>query len=552
MAVTLAPITAAPYVAAPYAAPYPADEARGIRLSGDTLKWNTASSAKSYDIYLSTDTGIVEGADVNTENVWKENTEDTSYVTGELEAGTTYYWRIDAVDGSNKKTKGDVLSFSATKSAIVTRLNGGKPLIDFSFPGVAKGSSGYNINGPSLIRIPDWVPTEEKADPSAVYYLYFAHHGGQHIRMAWAEKITGPYTMYKPGEGVSDKSATKPFTSTHIASPDVHIDNETQPIHMYNHGSGGSVVLISKWGLDFKLPAKPESRAFYTPPNRVYKDLEPMDDVLAADYMRVFEYKKDLYTITNFGRTYKSRNSDDPWNADLNGDGEKDIKNKQPLWLRGITLIEENKNKTWRHNAVRVRGDTLDVWFSTRGEKPERIRHTKIDLSVEGGHLNWAFTTPTDVLEPEVLWEGGDLPLTVSKNSSAKEVRQLRDPCYFKDIDGKEYLLYSGRGEEGIGIAIFNEHLASNDTSVQKTPTPVFSSLKLISRNGSWELSTYITQPFSVSLYDVKGEKVFQKGNLTEQRFTIPSNELQPGVYFLRYQSRAGVITKKIMLHSSN
>jgi hypothetical protein len=31
-------------------------------------------------------------------------------------------------------------------------------------------------------------------------------------------------------------------------------------------------------------------------------------------------------------------------------------------------------------------------------------------------------------------------------------VNQLRDPCYFRDADGKEYLLYSVAGEHGIAI----------------------------------------------------------------------------------------------------
>src|SRR5207253_325786 len=36
---------------------------------------------------------------------------------------------------------------------------------------------GDNINGPSLIRVPDWI---EK--PLGRYYLYFAHHDGDYIR----------------------------------------------------------------------------------------------------------------------------------------------------------------------------------------------------------------------------------------------------------------------------------------------------------------------------------------------------------------------------------
>lgn len=41
-------------------------------------------------------------------------------------------------------------------------------------------SAGTNINGPSLIRVPDWVD-----DPLGRYYLYFADHKGSDIRLAW-------------------------------------------------------------------------------------------------------------------------------------------------------------------------------------------------------------------------------------------------------------------------------------------------------------------------------------------------------------------------------
>ncbi|MEE9374673.1 MAG: hypothetical protein V3V00_16580, partial [Saprospiraceae bacterium] len=50
---------------------------------------------------------------------------------------------------------------------------------------------GYNnINGPSLIRVPDWI---EK--PMGKYYLYFAHHKGKFLRLAVADNVAGPWQM---------------------------------------------------------------------------------------------------------------------------------------------------------------------------------------------------------------------------------------------------------------------------------------------------------------------------------------------------------------------
>lgn len=56
-------------------------------------------------------------------------------------------------------------------------------------------SFGYvNINGPSLIRVPEWVQ-----NPLGQFYLYFAHHKGESIRMAYADTLAGPWTLYRPG-----------------------------------------------------------------------------------------------------------------------------------------------------------------------------------------------------------------------------------------------------------------------------------------------------------------------------------------------------------------
>jgi hypothetical protein len=40
---------------------------------------------------------------------------------------------------------------------------------------------GDNSNGPSVIKVPDWVPNKLGA-----FYMYFAHHRGMYIRLAYA------------------------------------------------------------------------------------------------------------------------------------------------------------------------------------------------------------------------------------------------------------------------------------------------------------------------------------------------------------------------------
>ena len=74
---------------------------------------------------------------------------------------------------------------------------------------------GTNINGPSLVRVPDWLP-----EPLGAYYLYFAHHKGKYIRMAYADDLEGPWTTYGPGVlDLQDSFFANSLQSHHVASP---------------------------------------------------------------------------------------------------------------------------------------------------------------------------------------------------------------------------------------------------------------------------------------------------------------------------------------------
>src|SRR4051794_39175875 len=123
-------------------------------------------------------------------------------------------------------------------------------------------SIGVNIQGPSLIHVPDWIDGRLGA-----YYLYFADHKGSYIRLAYADRLTGPWRVHPPGSLHLAQSGflTAPpavsaaelarfeaqyrargmaishdvlaeITAPHIASPDVHIDAERRRIMMYFHG----------------------------------------------------------------------------------------------------------------------------------------------------------------------------------------------------------------------------------------------------------------------------------------------------------------------------
>ena len=91
------------------------------------------------------------------------------------------------------------------------------PIISYA----SSDTLGTKINGPSLIRAPDWI-----RDPLGKYYLYFAHHDGKFIRLAYANAIQGPWSVYEPGTLRLEQATA--FIG-HIASPDCLLYTSPSP-----------------------------------------------------------------------------------------------------------------------------------------------------------------------------------------------------------------------------------------------------------------------------------------------------------------------------------
>lgn len=302
-------------------------------------------------------------------------------------------------------------------------------------------SIGRNIQGPSLIRVPEWVE-----NALGTYYLYFADHKGIYIRLAFADDLVGPWTVHPPGSLQIERShfpsepppvdraelaraearraATyggtklphsieKEFTATHIASPDVHVDDARRRIVMYFHGLesfGRQVtrVALSKDGIEFH--ARPE--------------------ILGKTYLRAFRHENATYGIAMPGQVYRSRSED------------------------GLSDFEEGPllfNPNMRHCALLKRRGTLYVFWTQVGDAPEQILLSTIDLSRPW--KQWTEAGTEEVMRPERAWEGANLPVEPSIRSVAYgPVNQLRDPAVFEQ-EGRVFLLYAVAGESGIGIA---------------------------------------------------------------------------------------------------
>jgi hypothetical protein len=288
----------------------------------------------------------------------------------------------------------------AARSALTVRRFAENPIIRPDMD----ARMGANINGPSLIRVPDWLP-----DPLGRYYLYFAHHQGDYIRLAYADGLAGPWRIHAPGTlGLAGS-----FFDDHIASPDVHVDDERREIRMYYHGKMKAA------------PAQYSRLALST--NGI--DFVAREEVLGAPYLRVVRRGDGYLALAMPGHLYRSR------------DG-------LTAFEQGPTLFTRNM----RHSALLPDGDTLTVFYTNVGETPpERILVSRIDL--RGDWTAWQPSPPEVVLEPEHEYEGADLPLAPSvRGISHPRMRELRDPAIYRE-DGRTYLLYTVAGESGIAIA---------------------------------------------------------------------------------------------------
>jgi hypothetical protein len=352
---------------------------------------------------------------------------------------------------------------------IIIRLNNNQPIItEAMFDSLgASDDEGNNIDGPSVIRIPDWIAPENRADPNAVYYLYFAHHAGNYIRLAWATYIEGPWNLHQAdpavpigSRGVLDLgSDDKIYLDNgitlydHIASPDVFVDDENQQIIMYFHTGEAKVngaslgqktlVATSSYGLDF------------------HDGIEPV--ILGRFYFRVFGYNGNLYATSNSGFLFKAPDPNNSWKPPDGFDFHNDLWIQRPDSPFQNDIDDANFSEVpdrplrIRHSTVRLLGDTLQVFYTRIGDCPERIMMSTINLNA-GSYERWDSTfPPREILQAELHWEGGDITPTNSQGSAAPEnVNQLRDPYIFKNIDGTLYLFYCGRGEDAIGVAILH------------------------------------------------------------------------------------------------
>lgn len=279
---------------------------------------------------------------------------------------------------------------------------------------------GANINGPSLVRRPAWAPGPGR------YMLYFGHHKGRHIRLATADALAGPWSIHQPGVlPLADTPLARerpdlpqpPWAATlgtdglypHLASPDVHVDHARQRFEMWFHGladDGAQVSCraISSDGLDWRTTGV----------------------VSAETYLRIFEVRGARYAMARAGRLMR-------------------------LARGGFVAGHCPIPRPIRHVGVMVRDRLLHVFYTCIGDAPERICHAALDTS--GAWTAWRQTGgETEVLRPEMDWEGARMPRRPSVVGAVGFANELRDPALFEDEAGL-WLIYAGGGEAALGLA---------------------------------------------------------------------------------------------------
>jgi len=366
---------------------------------------------------------------------------------GFLNGGTAYRSNPIQRDGKMKPNNTS-LPLREVKSPKITI--GAKRLVDFPLIRPEMNNRiGSNINGPSLIRVPEWV-----MHPLGKYYLYFADHKGDSIRLAYADQLEGPWRIHTPGalkleeshflttepnmpqetpswlglpgiaslDTVKEKlkvpraphvpSIWEDLTRPHIASPDVHVLDDLKEIRMYYHG-------LDEFGRQITRVASSEDGISFV------AQKEPVVD---RSYLRILRYKGAFYGLAMPGVFYRSM------------DGKTKFE-------RGPELFNPNM----RHSALLVINDVLLVFWTQVCDAPERILFSTVNIRDDWGE--WHESPSEELIRPEYPWEGADRPVEPSVRSSINtSVNQLRDPAIFQE-DDRVFLLYTIAGESGIAIS---------------------------------------------------------------------------------------------------
>ena len=299
---------------------------------------------------------------------------------------------------------------------------------------------GDDIDGPTVVRVPPWIE-----HPLGRYYMYFAHHMGKFIRLAYADRPEGPWKIYEPGVlDVKDTAFFRPQPDppenlenfyTHVASPEIAIDEAGRRLLLWVHGwwTQGEMWPVGEPAA--RAWARAHGYAQFTQSGESADGLRftMKPSITKTSYLRVFPFDGVYYGFARLGAAFRSKDPFASFEAGTNP-------------FAGTPFAGRV-----RHVALLRRGNTMYVFFTAIGDAPERVMMSTIDLA--GDWRGWKASPAIEVLRPEASYECPNLPNEPSDAGDVKgAVRQIRDPYVFED-GGRLFLYYSFCGEQGIAGA---------------------------------------------------------------------------------------------------
>jgi hypothetical protein len=203
------------------------------------LTWVASDNADSHQVYFGTDEDAVRNATTSsTEYKGPKNLDDEKYDPGQLAMDTTYYWRIDEIEGQNTQ-KGNVWTFTTADYLVVddwesyNDIDPPSPASNTIFAYWMDGYTNPNVNGALIGYDP----------PQPSYVELNVVHGGRQS-MPYDYDIDGKYA-----EASLTLSSPRNWTASDVKTLTIwfHGDlvNDPAPIYVTIANTAGTPVTVT-------------------------------------------------------------------------------------------------------------------------------------------------------------------------------------------------------------------------------------------------------------------------------------------------------------------
>jgi len=201
------------------------------------LRWVAGDDAESHQVYFGTDKDAVRSATTaSPEYKGSKNLDDVQYDPESLMGGTSYYWRIDEVDGQNNTNKGGVWSFTTADYLVVDDIESYND-IDPPNPGsntiFGYWIDGYGTNTNGALVGNDLPPYAEQE----------VVHGGRQS-MPYVYDINGKYA-----EAILTLESPRDWTASDVKMLTIwfhgNIVNDAAPIYIAIANSAGTLAVVT-------------------------------------------------------------------------------------------------------------------------------------------------------------------------------------------------------------------------------------------------------------------------------------------------------------------